>query len=245
MPDHEVIDDLLFAADPLRGTALPRPDSPEAIALMDRAKGVAGRSRRPTRRLVVGAGVVVVGALSAASATVAYSAGDGRAGSSDALVCVGSASHDLVMDFDPRTDDPVTTCAREWERAFGVAVPVALSACVDASEEGSIEVRPGFAETCAAHGDVPYTGPTGEQRRYAAFLEEVDVLEASAEAAGGPCTSDDVLRATLDTLLAKHGLTGWTYGFTGTDPEPDGDCARLEGIVEHEKMIVLAVVDDR
>ena len=43
MPDHDVIDDLLIAADPLRGTVLPRPDVPEAIALRDRAKGVAGR----------------------------------------------------------------------------------------------------------------------------------------------------------------------------------------------------------
>jgi hypothetical protein len=242
MPDHDVIGEVLVAADPLRDVTLPLPASPEALAVRDRAKGVPAPSRRSKRRLVVGA--AVVGVLGATGATVAYGGGDGRAASSDGLVCVGSASHDLVMRFDPRTDDPLTSCAGEWEEAFGVPAPAVLSACVDSSEQGSIEVRPGPVEVCAEHGDVPYTGPTDEQLRYAAFLEEAEALGARAEADGITCPTYDDVRAVLDALLAKHGLTGWTYGTTGTDPEPPGDCARVEGFVEYKKLIVVTVFDE-
>ena len=173
-------------------------------------------------------GAAVVGVLGATGATVAYGGGDGRAGSSDGLVCVGSGSHDLVMRFDPRTDDPLTACAAEWEQVFGVPAPPVLTACVDASEQGSIEVRPGPVEVCAEHGDLPYTGPTDEQLRYAAFLDEAEVLGARAEAKDVACLSYEDLRAALDALLAEHSLPGWTYGFAGTDPRPQG-CMRPGG----------------
>ena len=242
MPDRELIDELLTAADPVRSVTLPASASSEALAVRDRAKGeTRQRARRSRRRVVVGA--AVVGVLGATGATVAYGGGDGRAGSTDGLVCVESESHDLVMRFDPRTDDPLTACAGEWEQVFGVPAPLVLTACVDASEQGSIEVRPGPVDVCAEHGDVPYTGPTDEQLRYAAFLDDAEVLAARAEEQDVECLSYDDLSAGLAALLAKHSLTGWTYGFTGTDPDPEGACARVEGFVEHEKLIVVSVFD--
>jgi len=242
MPDQDLIDEVLAAADPVRAVTLPLSASPEGLAVRDRAKGVAPpRARRSRRRLVVGA--AVVGVLGATGATVAYGGGDGRAGSSDGLVCVGSESHDLVMHFDPRTDDPLTACAGEWDQVFGVPAPPVLTACVDDSEQGSIEVRPGPVEVCAEHGDVPYTGPTDEQLRYAAFLDDAEVLAARAEAEGVACLSYEDLRAALDALLAEHSLSGWIYGFAGTDPEPGGACARVEGFVDYESLIVVSVSD--
>ena len=67
-----------------------------------------------------------------------------------------------------------------------------LSACVDASDQGSIEVRPGPVEICVEHGDLPYTGPTDEQLRYAAFLEEVDVLEAREQPRANPAPATTI-----------------------------------------------------
>lgn len=241
MPDHDVIDEVLMAADPLRGVVLPDPDGLDARALRDRASGRT-RPHRSKRRIALG--VAVAGVLGATGATVAYGGGDGRAVTSDQLVCVESDSRDLVMVFDARTGDPVASCAGEWQQGFGVPAPAELTACVDDSERGSIEVRPGPVGICAERGEVPYTGPTDEQLRYAAFREDVEALRVRAEAEGNTCPSLDELRAALEPLLAEHQLTGWGYSIAGVPPR-DAKCAEVLAFIEHERLIVVQMFRER
>jgi hypothetical protein len=241
MPDHDVIDDVLMAADPLHGVTLPDPDGADARALRDRAAG-RSRRRRSTRRIALGAAVAAV--LGATGATVAFGGGDGRAVTSDQLVCVESDARDLVMVFDARTDDPVAACTAEWASTFGVPVPAELTACVDDSEQGSIEVRPGPVGICAERGEVPYTGPTNEQLRYAAFREEAEALRELAEAQGVTCPSLDDVRAAVDSLLAKHQLAGWSYSTAGVPP-PHAACAEVLAFIEPKKLIVVQMFRER
>jgi hypothetical protein len=241
MPDHDVIDEVLMAADPLHGVALPDPDGPEARALLDRASGRT-RPHRSKRRIALG--VAMAGVLGATGATVAYGGGDGRAVTSDQLVCVQSDASDLVMNFDARTDDPVASCAGEWDQSFGEPAPAELTACVDDGEQGNIEVRPGPVGICAERGEVPYTGPTDEQLRYAAFREAAEALGVEAKAEGITCPSLADLQAALDPLLADHQLTGWGYSIAGVPPR-DAACAEVLAFIEHKKLIVVQMFRER
>jgi hypothetical protein len=168
-------------------------------------------------------------------AAVAFGSGDGRAASSDHVICNGSSRRDLQLRLDPRTDDPVQRCSEEWDAEFGAPAPDLLTACVDSSIQGSIHVYAGPPDVCAEHDSVIYTGPTEEQRRFAAFMQEALALRDAQPP--DTCTSFEETKATLDGLLEKHRLEGWTYG------EPlgtAGPCAQVEGIVEHSKTIVVS-----
>lgn len=234
MRKPELIDNLLTDSDPLEGLPQSDPDGAVALAVRDRATKGRDQQQRTLRRIV--AACAAAGLLGAAGATVAYSNGDGRSGSSDGLVCNGSDASDLVVGFDPRSDDPAAVCAGEWEIVFGVPAPAELTACVDSGVQGSIEVYPGAAEVCAENDSVPYTGPTDEQLRFAAFREDADSLHEILQPTRDQCVTEEQIKRALDPLLAKHRLEGWTYG---SPVDNDAPCAQVEGFVEHNKTIVI------
>ena len=221
----DVIDQMLRDADPLRDVDLPAADSLPARRVLAGAK----RHRtRTLRRVAIVAAVAVV----AVGAGVAVRRGDGYPGTSGSVDCTASARSDAHIGLDVRTDDPVLLCAQRWQELFSEPAPAPLTACVDSSMQGSIKVYPGGPDVCEAHGAVRYIGPTAEQRRFAAFLEDGEALRDDL---GGRCIRPEELRALVRGLLAKHGLAGWTFGRPNS-PEPE--CMMVAGFNEPKRLII-------
>ena len=220
----DVIDQILRDADPLRDVPLPAADSLPARRVLAGAK----RHRsRALRRIAI----VAVAAVVAVGAGVAVRRGDGHPGTSGSVDCTASARSDAHISLDLRTDDPALVCAQRWQELFSEPAPAQLTACVDSSAQGSIKVYPGGPDVCEAHGAVRYTGPTAEQRRFAAFLEDGKALRDDV----GGCIRPEELRTIVRGLLAKHGLVGWTFG-RPNGPEPK--CMMVAGFNEPKRLII-------
>ncbi|WP_405864718.1 hypothetical protein [Streptomyces sp. NBC_00005] len=198
------------------------PQSPIADRIL---ATVRQRTRRRRRRAMVLAPAVALVVAGATAGTYAWVAGDGKGHTLDStgLTCVGSKNADAVIDFDPVSDDPVKACRGMWKDAFGTPAPDTLTACVDSSRQGSIQVYPGGREQCARHHADPYRGPTREQLNLAHFRTELRTKFAKRT-----CVSYTEFRKVTNKLLAEYDLTKWSTGhFQTADKEPEGACAEI------------------
>ncbi|WP_129840948.1 hypothetical protein [Streptomyces sp. RFCAC02] len=231
-----MLDDELDAAmrgtDPLRGRELPAADSPYATRIMDRARA-AGR-RAPRRRRVwaipLAAGFAVAGATAAALAWVAGD-GAGHALDTTAVDCKGP-NGDAHIPFNAVRDDPADLCRTEWNAVFAEPAPDLLTACVDSSAQGSIQVYPGGRDVCAEHRADPYAGVTDEQLAFARL--RLGVEDLLGEGGWERCLPREEVEAAIDTLLADNGLTDWTLHTTVDD---EHSCWHLGHYFEDEREI--------
>jgi hypothetical protein len=225
---------MIRARDPRPDPSKTDPDSPVADRILARVRE---RTRRRRKRMMVVVPVVALALVGGTAATYAWVAGDGAGHTLDSsgLSCVGSEHGDAVTGFDPVADDPIRVCRQLWQDTFGSPAPQTLTACVDSSEQGSIQVYPGGRDQCARHRADPYRGPTREQLNLAHF--RTDLKERVAER---DCVSHPEFRDVVSELLAKHRLTGWSAGhFQTGDKEPEGPCAEVSYFDEPERKIWL------
>jgi hypothetical protein len=130
----------------------------------------------------------------------------------------------------------VRICRVLWRKGDFAPQPVPdrLTACVKAGG-GHIVVYPGGPEECARNDAAPYRGVTPEQKRFAAFREDL-----ADEVGDRTCVPYPELRDTVGTLLDRHGLTGWrTEHFRTADREPQGPCAEVTLYKEAERTVYL------
>lgn len=183
------------------------------------------RTRRGRRRTMVLAPAVAVALAGATAGTYAWVAGDGNGHSLDStgLTCAASKNADAVIGFDPITDNPVRSCRGHWAEAFGKPAPEMLTACVDGSQQGSIQVYPGGPDQCARHRADPYRGPANEQVNLAQFRTELKKKFAKRT-----CVSYTEFRNVTNQLLTEHDLANWSTGqFQTVNKEPAGACAEI------------------
>ncbi|WP_328499942.1 hypothetical protein OG828_02395 [Streptomyces sp. NBC_00457] len=233
LSDDELVR-MLRTRDPQPDPSETDPDSPLADRILARVRE---RTRRRRKRTMVVVPVVALALVGGTAATYAWVAGDGEGHTLDSngLTCVGSDQSDAVTGFDPGADDPIKVCRQLWQESFGRPAPETLTACVESSEQGSIEVYPGGRDQCARHRADPYRGPTREQVNLAHF--RTDLKERVAER---DCVSYPEFRDVVSELLAKHRLTGWSAGhFQTGDKEPEGPCAEVSYFDEPERKIWL------
>jgi len=234
MLSDEELDRMLRESDPVRSTTLVAPDAPAGMRVLARARR--SNRRRRTRRLVA-VPCVAAALLGATAATYGWVAGDGKGHSleSTAVDCHLSSMHDLVMNFDVKTESPLDACRREWKQTFGVAAPTRLSACVDSSPWGSIQVYPGGPEQCRKHRSDPYVGPTPEQLQLAHFRAAL-----ADRFPGRTCIPYPEMRSVIAQLLPKYRLTTWTTRhFQTASKEPEGACAEISYYDEPRRTIYL------
>ncbi|MFJ2264147.1 hypothetical protein ACIOKD_38690 [Streptomyces sp. NPDC087844] len=234
MLSDEALDRMLHDSDPDPGERATDPDSPVATSVLARVRQRARRRRRRALVMVPTVALVVTGAT---AGTYAWVAGDGRGHTLDStgLSCVSSDNGDAVMNFDPGTDDPVATCRVRWPELFGQAAPAELTACVDSSRQGSVNVYPGGRDQCRSHRSDPYLGPTEEQLRFSRFRADL-----KKEFADRTCVPHPEFRKVVGRLLDRHGLQGWTARhFQTADREPEGPCADVGFYDETERIIWL------
>ncbi|WP_210594009.1 hypothetical protein [Streptomyces sp. GESEQ-35] len=210
------------------------PNSPAADRILAQVRQ---RTLRRRRRTMVVVPVVAVALAGGTAATYAWVAGDGEGHTLDSsgLNCVGSDQSDASINFNPVADDPIKVCRQLWQEAFGEPAPETLTACVDSSEQGSIEVYPGGRDECARHRSDPYRGPTREQLNLAHFRTEIRERFADRN-----CVGYTEFRNVISKLLAEHDLTEWSAGhFQTADKEPEGPCAEIVYYDEPEQKIWL------
>jgi len=234
MLSDEALDRMLRASDPDPDGRATDPDSPVATGILARVRQRTRRRRRRTWVMVPTVALVVTGAT---AGTYAWVAGDGQGHTLDStgLACVSSDGSDASLGFDPSTGDPVDACRERWHELFGQAPPAELTACVDSSRQGSIQVYPGGRDQCRSHRSDPYLGPTQEQLRLSHFRADL-----RKQFADRTCVPHPEFRKAIGRLLDRHGLTGWTARhFQTADREPEGPCADVSHYDETERIIWL------
>ncbi|MFD3310891.1 hypothetical protein [Streptomyces sp. NPDC058694] len=234
MLSDDVLDRMLRNSDPDPGDAATDPNSPAAERILAQVRR---RTRQRRRRTLIMAPVVALVVAGATAGTYAWVAGDGKGHTLDStgLNCVSSSQSDASIGFDPGTDDPVAACRKAWPEMFGQSAPDALTACVDSSLQGSIEVYPGGKDQCARHRADPYLGPTREQLGLSRL--RADLKEHFADRT---CIPHPELRKVIGGLYARYGLDGWeARHFQTADKEPEGPCADISFIDEPERVIWL------
>jgi hypothetical protein len=214
--------DRLRAANPIAPEETPKPDSPEALGLLERimatTPGKAPRRRRTKRWMMV---IVPAAVLAAAAAGFVLS----RPVRHPLVVaCFQSQSLQATEALTPATGgDPQSACAPLWIpggrfNIQGLASAPSLSACV--LDTGGIGVFPRAPnrDVCPALGLAPYPEQAGNQQEDA-LLKLQDGL--STEFVGRCVGRDEAIGITED-LLADSGLRGWSVRsdmpFTEQDP---------------------------
>ncbi|MFD5625464.1 hypothetical protein [Streptomyces sp. NPDC127072] len=235
MLSDEALDRMLRDSDPDPDERATDPDSPVATGILARVRRRARERRRRVLVMVPAVALVVTGAT---AGTYAWVAGDGRGHTLDStgLSCVGSATGDAVVAFDPGTDDPVKACRQRWPELFGQPAPAELTACVDSSRQGSINVYPGGRDQCRSHRSDPYLGPTEEQLRLSRFRADLE-----EQFADRTCVPYPELRRAVTRLVDRHGLTGWTARHAqSAEREPEGACAEVSHYGETGRVVWLS-----
>lgn len=233
MPTDDELDRMLRESDPAHDGPMTDPDSPTAVGVLARVRR---RTRQRRKRILVLAPAVALAVAGATAGTYAWVGGDGKGHTFDSttLSCRPNSQRDNVVNFDPRTDDPVRTCRREW-RSFGVPAPSALIACVDSSSQGAIIVFPGGRDECERHRADPYVGPTQEQLRFAQFRADI-----KAHFAGRTCVPYPEFKNAVAQLLSANSLTNWKTSHLQTvEKEPEGACAEISSYDEPNRTVDL------
>lgn len=234
MLSDEELDRMLRDSDPVRSATLVAQNAPAGTQVLARARR---RNRRRRTHRLVAVPCVAAALLGATAATYGWVAGDGNGHSLDSMgvQCFESANHSLVMNFDVRTESPVDACRREWQPTFGLPAPIRLTACVDSSPRGSIDVYPGGPEQCRRHRSDPYVGPTPEQLQLAHFRADL-----ADRFPGRTCIPYSEMRSVIGQLLPKYRLTAWsTRHFQTASKEPEGACAEISYLDEPNRTIYL------
>ncbi|MCK9922083.1 hypothetical protein MXD61_09345 [Frankia sp. AgPm24] len=218
--DDRALDDLLRRADPVSLEALPGGDQATAVRLLERRIQPLPRRRRYRIRVLVA--VPVAAAVVGATAAAAVVLSSGPATSALSHGCYAAVSlHASTAVLGDDGGDPVDSCRRVWQTAFGQPAPAVLSACVSAT--GKVAVFPG-ATACRELELREFDGSfTAEAQRFAAFKRD-----AVAAMDGRGCLAVDAAAVLVRQLLTAHDLAGWTVD-TGDQVPSDADrpCASL------------------
>lgn len=247
MPDsHAMIDDnlerLLCDANPVPGHDLADSYSAAADKILAAAIGQTRRNDNARRlvprqpRLIAAVAALALAAIATAATYSWVVSWHGHAGTSDTVDCVFSDQADAHIALDARTENPVEACRRAWPRLFGASAPESLTACVDGSPQGSIQVYQGRPGVCEANNASTYRGATAEQQRLVDFRDNL-----AAQLPEHGCVSYRTLERIVERTLAEHSLHGWSItNYKNTDVAPrTGRCANVAFIDESKQNIVL------
>ena len=207
-----------------RGLGLPEPDLERVTATVSEAlsheleaeeswevERVAKRKPRHRRAVIITAIVLAVAGVG----TAGYAALTGSSTESDGIGCysgdeVGGSVTAVGLDGRTATE----TCAEIWAAGGVVAgvekAPAPLHACVSPEGGGPVRVLTSKdSSVCEEAGLVedPTAGSDPAARRFGGFSS---ALSAALEREEFACAGPGRVRRLIESLLAGHGLKGWT-----------------------------------
>jgi hypothetical protein len=232
MPEPDVIDRLVAGRElGLDQQRLDAVDRSSRAALEREFARDNRRSGRLPRRRWRGTTALVGAVLVAGIAATGYAALSGSSSTaSDGIGCYDGArlnSNVAIVSLDGRA--ATKTCAELWENGDmgdgARQAPAPLHACVSSEGDGPIAVLPSASpEICERVGleEDPFAGADPDAREFGQFMSQLD---PELERLEGQCPTRGELKGLVETLLRRHGLTGWT--FNDLEPYRPGDCAEL------------------